>query len=159
MSKSNQPENEVSLWPEVSRFIVYYIGLALLAGGALYLLDVSSNIGVNVSILVVALYAAVHKFVLKHKRPFTRGEQLRFAGLACLASLLAAGALVSVSTLVVMEQNGLPTTAELLALVNSDAIFLVIAVIVVSALYIAILYLTSGWFSRLLAKRLTTNRT
>ena len=86
-----------------------------------------------------------------------RGEQLRFA-------LLAFGVLIVITliqlaiTACSSRQDELPALiAETKAWVAGNATLLSFVVAVVAIVYFAILYFTSGWFSRWFARRLNAS--
>jgi len=159
MNGPTPPEKDANLWPAIFYFSVAYVVVSVLVGAVLQLLDVNPNSGVSIGILVGAVYVAVRKFVLEHQRPFTRGEQLRFSGLAFLATVLASIMLIFILSLVFIGARDLPAViTELPALVASQANLIAFALIIACLVSFAVLYFTSGWLSRSLAKKLASGK-
>lgn len=100
---------------------------------------------------------AMRKFTLDHRRALRRGEQLRFA-------LLAIGALVVITLIQAIavlpfvvgkdEMQAFITEAQAWVAANTNLLAFIIAGVAI--VYFAILYFTSGWFSRWFSKRLAT---
>lgn len=148
-------EDPADLWPAVVQYTLYYVGCSALAGAVLYVLDASANSGMSASVLIAATYAAAHKFVTKYHRPFNRGEQLRFAGVAFLATLLISALMFLGVGLVIVGPADLPQAAtELVALATANAKVFAIALVIASLISFGLLYFSSGWSSRFLSKRL-----
>ena len=149
------PETESNLWPPVLLFSVTYIGISALVTAVLVISDLIANSGVAVAVLVAATATAARKFVLGHRRALRRGEQLRFALLAFAALILITLIQLVVTVLIVIGKDELPAlVAETKAWAAGNATLLSFVVAVVALVYFAILYFSSGWFSRLFAKRL-----
>lgn len=81
-------EANTNLWPAVLLFSVLYLGLSALITTVLVIFDLNANSGVGIGVLVAATAAAARKFVVDHRRPFSRAEQLRFTLLAFAALLV-----------------------------------------------------------------------
>jgi hypothetical protein len=117
--------------------------------------DLNANSGVAVGILVAATATAARKFVLDHHRALKRGEQLRFALLAFLATILITFIQLAVTVLIVIGKDELPALiAEVQAWIAGNAGLIALVIAVVAVVYFAVLYFTSGYFSRLFDKRL-----
>ena len=145
------------LGPCLLAFGLAYLVMSALVTAVLVIFNLDAPGGVAIGVLVAATVIAARTFVLGHRRPLRRGEQLRFAPLA-LGMIL----LISLLQLVVLVPM-VVSTEELPALVsevqtgfaaNMTVMALVITVVVL--LYFAILYFTSGWFSRWFSRRLAT---
>ena len=65
-----------------------YLLVSALVTGVLIAFDLNSNTGVSAGLLVAATTVAARKFVIDHRRPLSRGEQVRFALLATAATLV-----------------------------------------------------------------------
>jgi hypothetical protein len=149
------PETESNLWPSVLLFSVVYLGLSALVTGVLVIFNLNANSGVGIGVLVAATATAARKFVVDHRRPLSRKEQLRFTLLAFAALILISLVQLVAAGLLLIGINALPAAiAAARAWVAANAGLLSGIVGFVLLLYFAILYFTSGWFSRLFAKRL-----
>jgi hypothetical protein len=148
-------ETNTNLWPPVLLFSVLYLGLSALVTTVLVIFDLNANSGVGIGVLVASTAVAARKFVVDHRRPFTRAEQLRF-------TLLAFAALLVISVLQIVAVGILLIGPEALPAVITDTrtwiaenTALVLGIVaVVLLIYFAIVYFASGWFSRMFAKRL-----
>ena len=150
-------KTESSLWPPVLLFGVTYVALSAVATAVLVIFDLNANSGVAVGVLVAATATAARKFVLDHRRSLRRGEQLRFTFLAFLATILITLIQLVVTVLIVIGKDELPALlAEAQAWIAGNMPLLAFVVATVALVYFAILYFTSGWFSRLFDKRLAT---
>ncbi len=149
-------ETEGNLWPAVLLFSVTYIVISALVTAVLVIFDLNANSGVALGVLVAATAAAARKFVVDHRRPLGRSEQLRFAILAFMAIILITLLQAVVTALVVIGKDEVPALiAEAQAWIAANATILAIVSAVVALVYFAVLYFASGWFSRLFDKRLT----
>ena len=71
-------EEKASLWSAVLLFSVTYLLVSAAVTGVLIAFDLDSNTGVSIGLLVAATAVAARKFVIDHRRPLNRGEQVRF---------------------------------------------------------------------------------
>jgi hypothetical protein len=119
--------------------------------------DINSNTGVSVAILIAATAAAAQKFVAGHGRALSRREQLRFAFLATLASMLLSVVQLSAIVPVYFSAAELPQLAdETRAWVAANVGLVVFIAVFVIGLFFAVLYFASGAFSRMFARRVVT---
>jgi hypothetical protein len=120
--------------------------------------DINSNTGVSVAILIAATAAAAQKFVAGHGRALTRGEQLRFAVLATVATILLSVVQMAAIVPVYFSTAELPQLAdETLAWIAANSGLVAFIAIFVIVLFFAVLYFASGSFSRMFVKRLATS--
>ena len=148
-------EEKANLWPALAMFAVVYLVLSAAVAAVLIFFDLNSNTGVSIAVLLAATAAAAQKFVAGYARPLRRGEQLRFALLAIAATMLLT--LVQVAAIVPIyvtaaELPQLAAEVQAWAAANVGLVIFIAAVVV--GLFFAVLYLASGWFSRMFAKRL-----
>jgi hypothetical protein len=148
-------EEKVSLWPALTMFAVVYLVLSAAVAAVLIFFDLNSNTGASVAVLLAATAAAAQKFVGAHARSLRRGEQLRFALLATAVTMLLT--LVQVAAILPLyftaaELPQLAAEAQVWAAANVGLLVFIAAFVVV--LFFAVLYLGSGWFSRMFVKRL-----
>ena len=149
-------EEKASLWPAVLLFSVAYLLVSALVTGVLIAFDLNSNTGVSIGLLLAATAIAARKFVIDHRRPLSRGEQVQFALWATAATLV----ITLIQVVVVMPMFF--TAAELPQLIAeaktwaaANAVLLSLISLVVLFLSLMVLYFASGWFSRWFDKRLT----
>ncbi len=148
-------ETESNLWPCVLLFSGAYLILSAVSTAVLMIFDLNANTGVAVGVLVAATATAARKFVLDHRRALRSGEQLRFAVLALIATILVTLVQLVAAVLIVTGKDELPALIEeVQALIAGNTSLLTFVVAAVALVFFAILYFTSGWFSRLFDKRL-----
>jgi hypothetical protein len=152
---STSAADEANLWPALAMFAVVYLVLSAAVAAVLIFLDLNSNTGVSIAVLLAATAAAAQKFVTGHGRTLSRREQLRFALLAITATMLLT--LVQVAAIVPIyftaaELPQLASEAQAWATANVGLVVFIAAFVV--AMFFAVLYFGSGWFSRMFAKRL-----
>jgi hypothetical protein len=138
-------------------FGLAYLVMSALVTAVLVIFNLDAPGGVAIGVLVAATVIAARTFVLGHRRPLRRGEQLRFAllalGLILLISLLQLVVLVPM----VVGKAELPALiAEVQTGIAANMAVMALVITVVVLLYFAILYFTSGWFSRRFSMRLAT---
>lgn len=149
-------EEKASLWPALLLFSVAYLLVSALVTGVLIAFDLNSNTGVSIGLLVAATAVAARKFVIDHRRPLSRGEQLRFALLATAATAVITLIQVVVVMPMFFTAAELPQLiAEVKAWAAANAMLLSLITLVVLLLSLMALYFASGWFSRWFDKRLT----
>ena len=149
-------EKKASLWPAVLLFSVTYLLVSALVTGVLIAFDLNSNTGVSAGLLVAATTVAARKFVIDHRRPLSRGEQVRFALLATAATLVITIIQLAVVMPMFFTAAELPQLiAEAKAWAAANAGLLSLISLVVLLLSLMVLYFTAGWFSRWFDKRLT----
>ena len=149
-------EEKANLWPAVLLFSVSYLLVSALVTGMLVAFDLNSNTGVSIGLLLAATAVAARKFVIDHRRPLSRGEQMRFAFLATAAMLVITLIQVVVVMPMFFTAAELPQLiAEAKAWAAANAVLLSLISLVVLILSLMVLYFASGWFSRWFDKRLT----
>ncbi len=89
-------EQQTSLRPYVIRFAFVYVAFSIAAIVLVSLLQMSSNTGLAIGILMASAVAAGQKFITDNKRVFRTGEKLRMAFYSllfalCLSALLLVG--------------------------------------------------------------------
>lgn len=152
---SPPPDTESSLWPAVLLFSAVYLVVSAAVTAVLLGFDLNANSGVATGVLIGSAAAGVSKFVNTYRRPFKRGEQLRFSLLAFFALLIMTLIqLVASMLLLVNAEDRQAFMTEAQAWIAGNAGLFAGIIIVVALIYFAILYFTSGWFSRWFAKRL-----
>jgi hypothetical protein len=120
-------------------------------------LDLNSNTGVSAAILIAATAAAAQKFVAGRGRALSRREQLRFAFLATVASMVLSIVQMAVILPIYFSAAELPQLAdETWAWVAANVGLVAFIALFVVGLFFAVLYFASGGFSRMFAKRLPT---
>jgi hypothetical protein len=141
-----------------SAFITFglvYLALSAVATAILFAIDANGGGGLSMGVLVAAIALAARSYVSENRRAMQRREQLRFA-LVCLAILLFITLLqLSVLLPFIVSKEDMPQLlAEVQAWLadNRGLVAIIFAIVVV--LHFGVLYFTSGWFSRLFAKRL-----
>lgn len=159
MSELHQLDEDASVWPAVVQFSLFYLGLTVAAAAVSMAFEFGHSTGLSIGILVASVYPAAQKFVKLHHRPFKRNEQVRFAALAFVATLVVSFVLFAFVALVLIEGEDLPTMADLTVLAKENAALIVFSMAVVFLIDLAVLYFSAGWFSRFLARRLETVKT
>lgn len=155
MTTAEANTEPVRLWPYVKLFIPIYLGLSIAAAVVLFALDIETNVGVNVAVLVASLVVPINRFVLDRQRPFEGAEQLRFSLLIFLVSILASLALLAVAGVIAFSiDESTPSLDELLAVMHVFGWEVALSVFVRSLAYLAVIYFFSGFQARFLAKRL-----
>ena len=148
---------EANLWPALITFSIAYLLASAMVTAVLVYLDINSNTGVSVAILIAATAAAAQKFVAGHGRALSRREQLRFAFLATVASMLLSIVQMAVIVPIYFSAAELPQLAdEARAWVAANVGLVAFIALFVVGLFFAVLYFASGAFSRMFAKRLAT---
>lgn len=144
-----------NLWPPLLHFSLTYILISALLTAFLFAFHLNANTGEAVATLMGATVVGARKFVSDQRRAMQRGEQLRFTLLAFAAIILITIAqfLVTVALVVGRDEMSAAYEEAKAALAGNGILFSSIVVIVM-LLYFAILYFSSGWFSRMFAKRL-----
>ena len=149
-------EEKASLRPALITFSIAYLVVSAMVTAVLVYLDRNSNTGVSVAILIAATAAAAQKFVAGHGRALSRREQLRFALLATVASLLLSILQMAAILPIYFSAAELPQLAdETRAWVAANVGLVSFIAIFAIGLFFAVLYFASGWFSRMFDKRLT----
>jgi hypothetical protein len=147
-------DTESNLWAAVLLFSAAYLGVSAVVTAILVGFDIDANSGVVTGVLVGSVAAGVHKFVAANRRPFKRDEQLRFALLTFLAVLvMTCIQIVGVALFLVKAEERQAFMTEAQAWVGENTGLLVGIMVLMALIYFAILYFTSGWFSRWFAKR------
>lgn len=155
MTATAGTEKAVNLWPYIWQFTFFYLALSIAAGAVLFVLELDTNAGVNIAMVIASLVFPVRRFAIDHRRPFDKSEQLRFAFLTFVASLLVSLAILAAgATLILWIDASAPSIDELSALVGEYAWLIALVSLVTGLIYFAVLYFTSGFFSRLFSKRL-----
>jgi hypothetical protein len=148
---------EANLWPALITFSIAYLLVSAMVTAVLVYFDINSNTGVSVAILIAATAAAAQRFVAGHGRALSRREQLRFAFLATLASMLLSVVQLAAIIPVYFSAAELPQLAdETRAWVAANVGLVAFITLFVVALFFAVLYFASGAFSRMFARRLAT---
>jgi magnesium-transporting ATPase (P-type) len=148
-------EGKTNLWPAVLLFSVTYLALSAVVAAVLTFFDLNSNTGLSIGVLMAATGAAARKFVADHRRALHQGEQLRFALLAIVATMLLTVLQVAVVILIFFKLDELPQlAAEAQAWAADNTTLLAVIAAFVVLLFFAALYFGAGWFSRWFAKRL-----
>jgi hypothetical protein len=148
---------EANLWPALITFSIAYLVVSAMVTAVLVYLDLNSNTGLSVAILITATAAAAQKFVAGHGRALSRREQLRFAFLATVATMLLSIVQMAVIVPIYFSAAELPQLAdETRAWVAANIWLVAFIALFVVGLFFAVLYFASGGFSRMFAKRLAT---
>lgn len=148
---------EANLWPALITFSIAYLVVSAMVTAVLVYLDLDSNTGVSVAILIAATAAAAQKFVAGHGRALSRREQLRFAFLATVATMLLSVVQMAAILPIYFSAAELPQLAEeTRAWVAANVGLVAFIAIFVVGVFFAVLYFASGGFSRMFAKRLAT---
>ena len=148
---------EANLWPALITFSIAYLVVSAMVTAVLVYLDLNSNTGLSVAILIAATAAAAQKFVAGHGRALSRREQLRFAFLATVASMLLSIVQMAVIVPIYFSAAELPQLVdETRAWVAANIWLVAFIALFVVGLCFAVLYFASGGFSRMFAKRLAT---
>jgi hypothetical protein len=148
---------EANLWPALITFSIAYLVVSAMVTAVLVYLDLNSNTGLSVAILIAATAAAAQKFVAGHGRALSRREQLRFAFLATVATMLLSIVQMAVIVPIYFSAAELPQLAdETRAWVAANIWLVAFIALFVVGLFFAVLYFASGGFSRMFAKRLAT---
>jgi hypothetical protein len=144
-----------NLWPPLLHFSLTYIVLSAIVTAVLFAFDINANTAVAIGIVMAATAVGARKFVLDHRRAMQKGEQLRFALLAFSAIILITIVQFIVTVVAVIGKDEMSAAYDeaKAALANNGLLFAGIVAIVM-LVYFAILYFSSGWFSRTFAKRL-----
>jgi hypothetical protein len=147
---------EANLWPALITFSIAYLVVSAMVTAVLVFFDINSNTGVSVAILIAATAAAAQKFVAGHGRSLSRGEQLRFALLATVATMLLSIVQMAAILPIYFSAAELPQLAdETLTWIAANSGLVAFIALFVIVLFFAVLYFASGSFSRMFAKRLT----
>jgi hypothetical protein len=137
-------------------FGLVYLVMSALVTAVLVIFNFDAPGGVAIGVLVAATAIGARKFVVDHHRALTRGEQLRFALLALGVILLISLLQLIVLVPIVIGVAALPEAiAEVKAGIAESTTVLALVIAAVVLIYFAVLYFTSGWFSRSFSKRLT----
>jgi cytochrome bd-type quinol oxidase subunit 2 len=137
-------------------FGLAYLVMSALVTAVLVIFNIDAPGGVAIGVLVAAIAVGARKFVVDNRRALRRGEQLRFALLALGVILLISLLQLIVLVPIVIGVAALPAaTAEVQAGIAENTTVLVLVIAAVVLIYFAVLYFTSGWFSRSFSKRLT----
>ena len=146
---------EPNLIPALLHFSMTYVVLSAIVTAFLFAFDVNASTGVAIGIVMGATAVGARKFVLEHHRAMERGEQLRFALLAFSAIILITILQLVITVVAVIGKDEMSAAYDeaKTALAGNGALFFSIIVIVM-LVYFAILYFSSGWFSRVFARRL-----
>jgi hypothetical protein len=148
---------EANLWPALITFSIAYLVASAMVTAVLVYLDLNSNTGVSAAILIAATAAAAQKFVAGRGRALSRREQLRFAFLATVASMVLSIVQMAVILPIYFSAAELPQLAdETWAWVAANVGLVAFIALFVVGLFFAVLYFASGGFSRMFAKRLPT---
>ena len=148
-------EEKANLWPALLQFSVTYLALSAVVAAVLTFFDLNSNTGLSIGVLMGATGVAARKFVIDHHRALQRGEQLRFALLAIVVTMLLTLLQVAAVIVIFIKLEELPQlAAEAQAWAADNTTLLVFIVVFVVLLFFAVLYFAAGWFSRWFAKRL-----
>ena len=148
---------EANLWPALITFSIAYLVVSAMVTAVLVYLDLNSNTGLSVAILIAATAAAAQKFVAGHGRALSRREQLRFAFLATVATMQLSIVQMAVIVPIYFSAAELPQLAdETRAWVAANIWLVAFIALFVVGLFFAVLYFASGGFSRMFAKRLAT---
>jgi hypothetical protein len=148
---------EANLWPALITFSIAYLVASAMVTAVLVYLDLNSNTGVSAAIQIAATAAAAQKFVAGHWRALSRREQLRFAFLATVASMVLSIVQMAVILPIYFSAAELPQLAdETWAWVAANVGLVAFIALFVVGLFFAVLYFASGGFSRMFAKRLPT---
>jgi hypothetical protein len=148
---------EANLWPALITFSIAYLVASAMVTAVLVYLDLNSNTSVSAAILIAATAAAAQKFVAGHWRALSRREQLRFAFLATVASMVLSIVQMAVILPIYFSAAELPQLAdETWAWVAANVGLVAFIALFVVGLFFAVLYFASGGFSRMFAKRLPT---
>jgi hypothetical protein len=152
---STPTEPGSNLWPPLLHFSLTYILLSAFVTAILFAFDLNANTGEAIGTLMGATVVGARKFVIDNHRAMQRGEQVRFTLLAFAAIILITIAQFFVTVALVIGKDEMMAAYEeaKTALAGNAALFSGIAVIVM-LVYFAIVYFSSGWFSRMFAKRL-----
>jgi hypothetical protein len=149
---------EPNLWPALITFSIAYLVVSAMVTAVLVYLDLNSNTGVSIAILIAATAAAAQKFVAGHARALTRREQLRFALLATIATMLLSIVQMAVILPIYFSAAELPQLAdETRAWVAANVGLVAFIALFVVGVFFAVLYFASGGFSRMFAKRLSAS--
>ncbi len=144
-----------NLWPPLLHFSLTYVVLSAVVTAVLFAFDINANTGVAIGIVMAATAVGTRKFVLDHRRAMQRGEQLRFALLAFAAIILITIVQFIVTVLAVIGKDEMSAAYdEAKAALAGNAILFAGIVVIVMLVYFAILYFSSGWFTRMFARRL-----
>lgn len=148
-------EERASLWSAVLLFSVTYLLVSAAVTGVLIAFDLNSSTGVSIGLLLAATAVAARKFVIDHRRPLNRGEQVRFALWATAAMAVISLIQVAVVAPIYFSAAELPQLiAESKAWAADNAVLLSLITLFVLLLTLIILYFASGSFSRWFDKRL-----
>lgn len=148
-------EEKANLWPALAMFAIVYLALSAAVSAVLIFFDLNSNTGVSVAILIAATAAAAQKFVAGHGRALSRREQLRFALLATVASMLLSIVQIAAIVPIYFSAAELPQLAEeTRAWVAANVGLVILITVFVIGVFFAVLYFASGGFSRMFVKRL-----
>jgi uncharacterized membrane protein len=144
-----------NLWPPLLQFSLAYILLSALITAILFIFDLNANTGEAIGTLMGATVVGARKFVIDHSRAMQGGEQLRFSLLAFAAIILITIAQFLVTVALVIGKDEMSAAYdEAKAALAGNAVLFSSIVVIVMLVYFAILYFSSGWFSRMFAKRL-----
>jgi hypothetical protein len=137
-------------------FGLAYLVMSALVTAVLVIFNIDAPGGVAIGVLVAAIAISARKFDVDHRRALTRGEQVRFALFALGTILLISLLQIVVLVPMIVGVAGLPgALAEVKAGIAENTTVLALVIAAVVLIYFAVLYFTSGWFSRSFSKRLT----
>jgi hypothetical protein len=155
MTTADGSESGASLRPYLLQYALAYLVISVGAKSVLQVLNLGTNPGIDIGLLVAALVVPILRFVRDNGRPFSAAEQLRFALVAFLASLLISLALGSLAALIVVGSAQLPASISELTLQSRGHFLLFMAALAISCLVsFAALYFASGFLARAFGKRL-----
>jgi hypothetical protein len=146
---------DVALGPYVLQYGFAYLLASVAAKAVMQLLDLSSNPGVDIGLLVAALVVPVRRFVRDHARPFSPAEQLRFSLRAFAAALLVSVTLGLIAAILIVGSRQIPALLDQVLLQLRGHLPVIAAVLAISCLMsLAALYFASGLLARLFSKGL-----
>ncbi len=151
---SPEPHAASNLWPATLAFTLTYLAASAVVTGVLTIFDLDSNTGLAVGLLMAGVVAAAYTFVGRYGRGMDRREQLRFAVLGTLAVAAATLLQVLAVGLYFFKLEEWPQVFEEMgtwAAANTALLAIIVALIVL--LTFAVLYFSSGWLTRSIAKR------
>ena len=152
---STTTETASNLWPPLLHFSLTYILLSALVTAILFAFDLNANTGEAIGTLMGATVVGARKFVIDHRRAMQRVEQLHFTLLAFAAIILITIAQLFVTVALVIGKDEMTAAyEEAKAALAGNAILVSSIAVIVMLLYFAIVYFSSGWFSRMFARRL-----
>ncbi|MCF6198718.1 MAG: ABZJ_00895 family protein [Hyphomicrobiaceae bacterium] len=132
-------EQKTSLTPYVVRFAWVYAAFSIAAIIIVSLLQMSSNTGLAIGILMASAIAAGQKFITDNKRVFLTGEKLRMASYSLLIVIFLS-AILAIGVLGWAEVSVEAFLSEMMGAFSSRTILAISALIVLAnfaALYVA----------------------